>query len=76
MPTPRVEAKIKYYDKEFRNQGWAFAYLYPSMQRANQSSGRPIRKESDNKLRQTNLRALCGCSAYAFHRTRNKIWLK
>ena len=47
MPTPRVEAKIKYYDKEFRNQGWAFAYLYPSMQRANQASGRPIRKESD-----------------------------
>ena len=47
MPTPRVEAKIKYYDKEFRNQGWAFAYLYPSMQRANQASGRPIRKETD-----------------------------
>ena len=24
-----------------------FAYLYPAMQRANQASGRPIRKESD-----------------------------
>ena len=28
------------------------------------------------KLKQTNLRALCGCSAYAFHRTRNKLGLK
>ena len=30
----------------------------------------------DNKLLQTNLRALCDCSAYAFHRTRNKIGLQ
>ena len=29
-----------------------------------------------NKLLQTNLRALCDCSAYAFHRTRNKIGLQ
>jgi hypothetical protein len=27
------------------------------------------------KIIQTNLRALCCCSAYAFHRTRNKIGL-
>ena len=46
-PTPRVEAKIKYYNKEFHNKGWMFAYLNPAMQRANQASGRPIRKESD-----------------------------
>lgn len=31
---------------------------------------------NDNKLLQTNLRALCDCSAYAFHRTRNKIRLQ
>ena len=30
---------------------------------------------SKKKILQTNLRALCGCSAYAFHRTRNKIGL-
>ena len=47
LPTPRVEAKIKYYDKVFKRQGWNFAYLYPAVQRANQASGRPIRKISD-----------------------------
>ena len=34
------------------------------------------KKWNDNKLLQTNLRALCDCSAYAFHRTRNKIGLQ
>jgi len=47
LPTPRVEAKIKYYDKVFNNQGWNFAYLYPAIRRANQASGRPIRKIKD-----------------------------
>jgi DNA excision repair protein ERCC-2 len=47
LPTPRVEAKIAYYDKVFKKQGWNFAYLYPAVQRANQASGRPIRKISD-----------------------------
>ncbi|MFW9987213.1 MAG: helicase C-terminal domain-containing protein [Candidatus Odinarchaeota archaeon] len=47
LPTPRVEAKITYYNKVFKNQGWNFAYLYPAVQRANQASGRPIRKLSD-----------------------------
>jgi len=47
LPTPRIEAKIKYYDKVFKNQGWNFAYLYPATQRANQASGRPIRKITD-----------------------------
>ncbi len=47
LPTPRVEAKIKYYDKVFNRQGWNFAYLYPAIQRANQASGRPIRKIAD-----------------------------
>ena len=47
LPTPRIDAKIKYYDKVFNRQGWNFAYLYPAVQRANQASGRPIRKISD-----------------------------
>ncbi|MHA2392674.1 MAG: helicase C-terminal domain-containing protein [Promethearchaeota archaeon] len=47
LPTPRVDAKIKYYDKVFNKQGWNFAYLYPAVQRANQASGRPIRKITD-----------------------------
>ncbi|MFX0028293.1 MAG: helicase C-terminal domain-containing protein [Candidatus Hermodarchaeota archaeon] len=47
LPTPRVEAKINYYDKVFNRQGWNFAYLYPAIQRANQASGRPIRKITD-----------------------------
>jgi DNA excision repair protein ERCC-2 len=47
LPTPRIEAKINYYDKVFRKQGWNFAYLYPAAQRANQASGRPIRKIND-----------------------------
>lgn len=29
----------------------------------------------EKRIKQTNLRALCGCSAYAFHRTRNKLGL-
>jgi DNA excision repair protein ERCC-2 len=47
LPTPRIDAKIKYYDKVFNKQGWNFAYLYPAVQRANQASGRPIRKLKD-----------------------------
>jgi hypothetical protein len=30
----------------------------------------------EKKIKQTNLRSLCGCSAYAFHRTRNKLGLQ
>ena len=47
MPTPRVQAKIEYYDKVFNKQGWNLGYLYPAIQRANQAGGRPIRKISD-----------------------------
>lgn len=47
LPTPRVQAKIKYYDKVFNDQGWNFGYLYPAIQRANQAAGRPIRKMED-----------------------------
>ncbi len=31
--------------------------------------------QSEKKIKQTNIRGLCGCSAYAFHRTRNKLGL-
>jgi len=47
LPTPRVKAKIAYYDKAFNGRGWDFAYLFPAVQRANQASGRPIRKIKD-----------------------------
>jgi DNA excision repair protein ERCC-2 len=47
LPSPRVDAKIAYYDDVFDKQGWNFAYLYPAIQRANQASGRPIRKIKD-----------------------------
>jgi hypothetical protein len=33
-------------------------------------------KDFVNKIIQTNLRFLCNCSAYAFHRTRNRLGLK
>jgi hypothetical protein len=33
-------------------------------------------KEHEEKIIQTNLRVFCNCSAYAFHRTRNKLGLK
>ena len=33
-------------------------------------------KEHEDKIIQTNLRIFCNCSAYAFHRTRNKLGLK
>ncbi|MFX1377925.1 MAG: hypothetical protein ACFFA4_02430 [Promethearchaeota archaeon] len=32
-------------------------------------------KQNSQKIIQSNLRALCSCSAYAFHRTRNKLGL-
>lgn len=32
--------------------------------------------KSTKKIKQTNLRALCGCSVYVFHRARNKLGLK
>jgi DNA excision repair protein ERCC-2 len=47
-PTPRTEAKIKYYDNVFGPRtGWNYAYLGPAIKRANQASGRPIRKLED-----------------------------
>jgi len=47
-PTPRLDAKIKYYDEVFGpGKGWNYAYLDPAIKRANQAAGRPIRKLED-----------------------------
>ncbi|MHA1733077.1 MAG: helicase C-terminal domain-containing protein [Promethearchaeota archaeon] len=46
-PTPRVEAKIKYFDEIFDGKGWLYAYQIPAFQRANQACGRPIRRITD-----------------------------
>lgn len=46
-PTPRVEAKINYYNSIFTGKGWLFAYTIPAIQRSNQAAGRPIRKLDD-----------------------------
>lgn len=47
-PTPRTEAKIKYYDRKFgTGKGWNYTYLQPAIKRANQAAGRPIRKLED-----------------------------
>ncbi|GAB4318689.1 MAG: helicase C-terminal domain-containing protein [Promethearchaeota archaeon] len=46
-PTPREEAKIKYFDAVFPGRGWMYAYMLPAFQRANQACGRPIRRVDD-----------------------------
>jgi DNA excision repair protein ERCC-2 len=46
-PTPRVQAKIRYYDSIFNGKGKEYAYIVPTLQRSNQACGRPIRKLSD-----------------------------
>jgi DNA excision repair protein ERCC-2 len=46
-PTPRVDAKIKYYDSVFDRQGWTYAYLVPAIERSNQACGRPVRLITD-----------------------------
>jgi len=46
-PTPRIQAKIRYYNSIFNNKGYFFGYIIPAMQRSNQAAGRPIRKLDD-----------------------------
>ena len=47
-PTPRTDAKIRYYDTKFGpRKGWDYAYLGPAIKRANQAAGRPIRRLED-----------------------------
>jgi DNA excision repair protein ERCC-2 len=46
-PTPRIEALIRYFDKRFSGKGREYAYVLPSMTRAIQAAGRPVRRPSD-----------------------------
>ena len=46
-PTPRIEALIRYFDKRFSGKGREYAYVLPSMTRAIQAAGRPVRRLSD-----------------------------
>ncbi len=45
-PTLKVHALIDYYNKKF-GKGWDYAYVYPAVLRALQTSGRCIRSETD-----------------------------
>jgi DNA excision repair protein ERCC-2 len=50
-PTPRVNKKIEYYNKEFGvEKGWSLAYEIPAIQKANQACGRPIRTLDDHAV--------------------------
>jgi len=42
-----IDEKIHYYDKIFNYKGWEYAYLEPSIRKANQAAGRPIRTDTD-----------------------------
>jgi DNA excision repair protein ERCC-2 len=46
-PTPRIEAKINYYNALFQGKGRLYAYTIPAIRRSNQAAGRPIRKLTD-----------------------------
>lgn len=46
-PTPRTEALIEYFDRRFNGRGRQYAYVLPSMTRAIQAAGRPVRRPSD-----------------------------
>ncbi len=46
-PTPRIEALIDYFDKRFDGKGRDYAYVLPSMTRAIQAAGRPVRRLTD-----------------------------
>jgi DNA excision repair protein ERCC-2 len=48
-PTLAVKSLIKYYEKKF-GRGWDYAYIYPAIRRALQSSGRCIRSETDRAV--------------------------
>ena len=45
-PTLEVKALIDYYERKF-GKGWDYAYSFPAIQRAIQSSGRAIRSKTD-----------------------------
>ena len=46
-PTLRTDALIQYFDKRFNRRGRDYAYVLPSMTRAVQAAGRPVRRLED-----------------------------
>lgn len=50
MPTPMIQAQIRYYDTKFAGKGRMgriYGYNIPAMRRASQAAGRPIRSLTD-----------------------------
>ncbi|KPV61467.1 MAG: ATP-dependent DNA helicase [Candidatus Bathyarchaeota archaeon BA1] len=47
QPSPKVEAQIKYYEKQFPGHGREYGYVWPALRRASQAAGRPIRSLDD-----------------------------
>ncbi len=45
--TLTTKSEINYYNKIFKGRGWLYAYMNPALEKSNQGSGRPIRKEDD-----------------------------
>lgn len=46
-PTPRVNAKIQYYETQFPGHGHEYGYIIPALRKASQTAGRPIRTLED-----------------------------
>jgi DNA excision repair protein ERCC-2 len=46
-PSPRINALIGYFDKRFSGKGREYAYVLPSVTKAIQAAGRPVRRLSD-----------------------------
>jgi len=46
-PTPRVKARINYYEKCFPKLGREYGYVLPAMKKASQTAGRPVRTLED-----------------------------
>jgi DNA excision repair protein ERCC-2 len=46
-PTPKVKAQIKYYESCFPGHGREYGYVIPSLKKAAQAAGRPIRTLED-----------------------------
>jgi len=46
-PSPRVNAQIQYYEKQFPGHGREYGYVWPALRRASQAAGRPIRSLED-----------------------------
>jgi DNA excision repair protein ERCC-2 len=47
QPTPRVEAQISFYERQFPRHGRDYGYVWPALRKASQAAGRPIRSLED-----------------------------